>query len=128
MKLIIALVMLAVIVISSTNLYAESFILDSLSEANKLSKSTNKPVLVIFGSDSCAFCVLLKKSIESDLKNDIDGYIICYLDLGKNPELKTEYQISLIPDSRIVKDDTTISVKKGFNLREYKNWLKNNVR
>ena len=128
MKLIIVLLMLVATTITPTSLFAESFILDSLSEANKLSKSTNKPVLVIFGSDSCAFCMLLKKSIASDLKNDIDGYIICYLDLGKNPELKTEYQISLIPDSRIVKDDTTISVKKGFNLREYKNWLQNNVR
>jgi len=128
MKLIIVLLMLVVITITPTSLFAESFVLDSLSEANKLSKSTNKPVLVIFGSDSCAFCVLLKKSIATDLKNDIDGYIICYLDLGKNPELKKEHQISLIPDSRIVKDDTTISVKKGFNLREYKNWLQNNVR
>lgn len=127
-KKILFLTIVAGIVFVSNVVVAQTFVLDSLPEANRLSKATNRPVLLIFGTDSCNFCDLLKKSLESDLKKDVDNYIVCYLDIKKHPDLKQQYNISLIPDSRIIKDSHTLSTNKGFKIMTYKTWLQNNAK
>ena len=36
--------------------YADSFILNSVSEATALSEKTKQPILLIFGSENCIYC------------------------------------------------------------------------
>jgi thioredoxin-related protein len=109
--------------ISSAN---DGFILNSLPEANKLSRLTNKPVLLIFGADHCRFCESLKKDIlDLKLSPHIDKYIICYVDIAKNPEYKKEYSVGIIPDSRIMRNNKEISKNKGYLRDNYIIWINN---
>jgi thioredoxin-related protein len=104
----------------------DGFILSSIDEGRKLSNLTNKPLLVIFGSDNCPFCVSLKQDIlDLKLSPDIDKYIICYIDLKEYPELKNQYDISMIPDSRIIINDQQKSKLKGYAKQNYIKWLNN---
>lgn len=104
----------------------DSFILSSLDEGMKLSKKVNRPLLVIFGSDNCQFCTSLKNDILNlKLSPDINDYIICYIDLKEYPELKTKYDISMIPDSRIIINDKQKSGIKGYSKQNYLKWLNN---
>ena len=111
------------ITVASAN---DNFILNSIEETKRLSKLTNKPALIIFGADYCKFCTELKSAIFVEpLKSATDKYIICYLDLDENPELKQEYDISIIPDSRIIKNNKQISGIKGYTASNYLKWLNN---
>lgn len=102
----------------------EGFILDSIEEANRLSQSTNKPLLMVFGAEYCQFCNNLKQDIiNGKLSPEIDPYIICYIDVKNNTEAKTEYGVSLIPDSRIWINNREVSKNKGYSLDNYRGWL-----
>jgi thiol-disulfide isomerase/thioredoxin len=105
--------------------FSDTFVLNSLTEAKNLSKKMNKPILLIFGMDSCNFCISLKKDLNSVLKKDVDNFIVCYLDVKSNQDLKKEYDINLIPDSRIILDEKTSSIIKGYRTKDYKEWLQN---
>lgn len=107
------------------NVFADTFILNSLAEAQILSKETRKPILLIFGAESCDYCSLLKNDLNSVLKKDVDNFIVCYLDLKSNPELKKEYNVSLIPDSRIISNGKINSAIKGYKSKDYRKWLEN---
>jgi thioredoxin-related protein len=117
-KIIYLLFFLAVLVtVVSAN---DSFILDSIDETQRLSHLTNKPALIIFGSDSCRFCNNLKQDIlTKKLSPTIDRYIICYIDIDKNPDLKTKYSVSMIPDSRIFVNNKQTSIIKGYSKDTY---------
>ena len=102
----------------------DRFILDSFEQTNRLSQETNKPALIIFGSDDCKFCNLLKQDIlDYKLSPSIDRYIICYIDIKKNPELKNEYDVSVIPDSRILINGKETNRTKGYSKTNYIKWL-----
>jgi thioredoxin-related protein len=104
----------------------DSFILHSLTEANRLSATTKKPVLLIFGSESCRYCNMLKKDILIyELSPSIDKYIVCYIDTDKNPEFKNKYNVSVIPDSRILSHNKEIRKNKGYSKYKYIKWLNN---
>jgi thioredoxin-related protein len=116
---------LLILILFSANTFSDGFVLNSLIEAQTISEATKKPILLIFGADSCRFCSLLKNDLDSTLKKDIDNFIVCYLDLKIDPALKEKYNVTLIPDSRIIQDDKTISIIKGYKTQDYKQWLKN---
>lgn len=122
----IRIIFLIIFSILSTTIFAsDSFILDSFSEATKLSKLTNKPILLIFGADYCSHCSKLKTDIlQLNLSPNIDNYIICFLDIGKNPNLKQEYNIHVIPNSRIIKSGVETKPLIGYNKDNYISWLK----
>jgi thioredoxin-related protein len=111
---------------SSLTYAKDSFILGSLSEAKTLAKSTNKPLLIIFGADYCRYCNDLKQDILSyELSPEVNPYIICYLDISQDTELKTKYNISVLPDSRIFVKDQQKSKNTGYSIKQYKTWLNN---
>jgi thioredoxin-related protein len=111
--------------ISSTS-YSADFILNSLKEAKNISKNTKQSILLIFGSNDCAFCVKLKDDISNgELTTYVDSYIICYVDIKENTEYKKEYKVNMIPDSRIIKNEKEISKATGYNKNDYSKWLQN---
>jgi thioredoxin-like negative regulator of GroEL len=108
------------------NIFASNFVLSSLEEAQNLSKSTKQPILAIFGSDSCSFCTKLINDIDNGQLTDyLDSYIICYIDLKTNANIKNKYKVNMIPDSRIIIDNKEVSKATGYNKNEYIKWLKN---
>lgn len=110
----------------SINIYADGFILSSIVEAEKLSKQTKQPILIIFGDENCEFCKALLSDISvNKLNPEIDKYIICYIDINENKDYKNKYNISMIPDSRIMQDKRQVSKMVGYTKEKYKNWIKN---
>lgn len=112
------------IMLITTMAYAnDGFILDSLDHAMKLSNMTNKPILLICGTDNCMACIELKSDISSLSIKHVDEYIICYIDLKKDIRLKRKLNISSIPDSRIIQDNKEIAHIIGYKKSAYEMWL-----
>lgn len=110
---------------STLTLASEGFILNSIDEANQLSKLTDKPILLIFGADYCVHCIKLKEDIlNSNISEDIDKMIICFIDIAKNPKEKIEYNIKVIPNSRIIYSNKSNNPIIGYNKDNYITWLK----
>lgn len=110
----------------STNIMADSPIfLNSLTDATALSETSEKNLLVIFGSKSCRYCDDLKKEINSgNLDNLLKNKIVCYIDIDdKNRNLEKEYKISIIPDSRFFIKNNQKSKIIGYEKNKYRNWL-----
>lgn len=104
----------------------DNFILNSLDDSLRISETTDQPILLIFGNDSCRFCKRLKDDlINSELKNYTDRYIICYIDIDDNITLKDKYEVRTIPDTRIIKNKVQIIKIVGYNKQTYKDKIKN---
>lgn len=113
-----------------SNNYAKEpgMILNSLEEARVLSKSSDMPILLIFGADWCGYCGRLKKDITDNKLKNIDRYIICYIDTDENKQLAKDFNVRSLPDSKIFKDDIEISKLKGYGRAEYDQWLLNSAK
>jgi thioredoxin-related protein len=121
MKKILYLFIMTIGSIASAN----DYILSSIDETLNLSQNSGKPALVIFGSENCKFCDLLKNEILD--KNYVNNYIVCYINISdeKNQSMKNTYKIHMVPDSRIFINKTESSRLKGFEKNKYIDWLKN---
>lgn len=127
MKIIYLIFFLSVLLtVASAN---EKFLLSSLDEAHNLSKQTKKPILLIFGGDYCVHCGRLKHDLLSkEFETTVDKYIVCYIDIQNNSNLKNKYEVSTVPDSRIIKDNNTVSTIIGYSKNAYQKWLNNDYR
>lgn len=124
------IIIFAIILLDSNISYANnsSYILSSLKEAQRISDATDQSILLIFGSKNCPYCTKLYNDLIDIDKKYIDTYIICYIDLDKqeHKKFKEEYEITLIPDSRIIRQNKTISSMRGYKKTEYLEWLYKN--
>jgi thioredoxin-related protein len=123
----ILLLIVALVLVSVNVSYAkDSFIITSLDEATRLSEQTKQPILLIFGADYCKFCDNLKTDINNRQLNEvIDNLIICYIDVDKNTELKHQYKVKAIPDSRLIKKKIQLINIVGYSKQNYIDKLKN---
>lgn len=114
------------IMLFSTTVLADDFMLSSIDETLKLSNSSGKPALIIFGSPNCEFCNSLQNEILET--KYVENYIVCYIDISNtnNKSFKNEYKINIIPDSRIFLKNKEVSRFKGFQKNKYIQWLKDN--
>lgn len=116
---------------SCVNIHANEgvSIVNSLEDAVALSESTKMPVLLIFGAEWCGYCKNLKKDIETGVMNkELENYIICYIDVDKHKDIKKEFKVSSIPDSRIIVDKKETAIKKGYVKDQYKKWINENTK
>lgn len=114
------------VLLSSICLSNDSFMLDSIPEAEKLSQSTGQPILLVFGADYCGYCNKLKTDIlDKKVGLALNRYIICYVDLTKNSDYKEKYNISIIPDSRIIVDGKQVSKMQGYSRTDFTRWIEN---
>lgn len=95
-------------------------ILDNYEDAIK----QKDKVILVFGTDWCKFCVLLKSNID---KLKLNNYKICFIDADANKELKTKYNIKSMPTSIILLNKQIISKKIGFEINDYNKWLEENI-
>lgn len=99
----------------------------TLEEAVLLSESQNKPILVIFSAEWCKPCRRLKDDINFGKYNkELLNTIVCFVDIEDRQDLKQEYQIDTVPDSRILVDRIEKHRINGYNPNKYKQWLMNN--
>jgi thioredoxin-related protein len=108
------------IVFLSTAYADPSISVNSYDEAVSLSKQMNLPILIIFSSDDCSYCNLLKENIP-----DIENTIVCFIDYQNNKQLVKQYKVSLIPDSIVIDHkENQLKRLKGFkDKHSYEAWL-----
>lgn len=121
------LLLVMILGLVSTYSYGQNVaIVNDFNDAMALSESTKMPILVIFGADWCVYCKNLKKDIENgQLNKELDSYIVCYVDIDKNNDLKKEFKVKTLPDSRIIRDKKEIAMNKGYVPKDYKKWILN---
>jgi len=99
---------------------------DSLLDAIVESENSKKDVLLIFSADWCKFCRVMKKDIDNNIR-DLNGIIISYVDVDKDPELAKEFKVKQLPDYIILRNKIEIKRKVGYkNFETFKRWLKDN--
>lgn len=108
------------IVFLSTAYADPSVLVSSYNEAVSLSKQTNLPILIIFSSDNCSYCNLLKENMP-----DIENTIVCFIDYQNNKQLVKQYKVNLIPDSIVIDHkENQLKRLKGFkDKNSYEAWL-----
>lgn len=101
---------------SSSPVFAKNY-----EEAINLSE--NKPLLIIFGTDWCGYCVKLKKEIKDF---DLTNYVICFVDADERKDLAKKFQVRSYPTSFVVKNKEVKNKKTGYKKSDYSNWIDQN--
>ena len=111
-------------VVRTEDMVASYIIKDDYSAAIMLAKETNMPILLIFGADWCGYCQNLKRDLPTI--PEIDKFIVCAIDIENNPELKAQMNVSSLPTSIIIDQNTNKEIirKLGYKPLEYKGWLR----
>lgn len=99
----------------------------SLEDAVALSESTGKPLLVIFSADWCKYCQVLKQELtDNDMQSALDEYLICIVDVDERKDLKDEYKVQTLPDSRLLMKLKERSSFIGYSgKKKYLAWIRN---
>ncbi len=84
-----------------------------------LSRSGNelKPVLVVFSSPNCPWCVRLKTETlaEKDVQTALEGFICVAIDTSRDPRTAQEFQVSGVPLTLILSGDGRLqAIGEGF--------------
>jgi len=126
-KLLLALcTMIFISTLTIPTSLADFPIVTDLQVAESLSESTGQPLILIFGAKSCAFCGLLKKDIEEGyFLLQLDGKIVCYIDITREKKLRDKYDIKSLPDTRYIVDGKEIAHIVGYDRKKYDKWLSN---
>lgn len=118
------MIILFMMLVYSNQCIAETNIVSNLSDAVALSEDTQMPLLLVFGADWCQHCNNLKRDLNSpEFAGSLDNYIICYINIDKNPDLKKEYRVRTLPDSRIIRNKIEQSIIVGYERNKYKKWI-----
>ncbi len=92
-----------------------------------LTTSASAKELVILGADWCPSCVKLKKFLQLNPKEVQYLTSIQIVDIDKDPDLKEQLKVRVVPTSFIFDDDGKIQDRKeGFSESGYKSWLNKN--
>jgi len=123
----IKLLIVMMTLICANNAYSsEQTFVNSLEDAIVLSENTKMPILLVFGADWCQNCVSLKQDmIKGDLVSELDGFIVCYVNIEDNKELPKLYRVKNVPDSRIISEGIETKPLVGYNKQSYLRWLIN---
>lgn len=125
-KFLSSLLICIFIVLSSDITRADFPIVDDLQVAQSLSESTGQPLILIFGAKSCAFCELLKKDIDDGyFLMQLDGTIVCYVDVTRRQDLIDKYKIKSLPDTRYIVNGDQRAYIVGYDRKKYEKWLSN---
>lgn len=110
---------------SKYSLSDDAVITKTLEDAISISENDNKPVLVIFSAEWCKPCRKLKQDINIGKYNkELNNRIICFVDIENRPDLKKEYKVDSLPDSRVLVKMIEKNRIEGYNPSVYKEWLK----
>ena len=85
----------------------------------------DRNVLIIFGADWCKYCKILKEDMPS---MNLNGYVVCVVDVTKNKEAKIKSGISSLPTSVVMEGGKEVARSVGYSKEQYKEWLEANRR
>lgn len=100
-----------------------SILVSSIDEAISLAKEIDSVALVVFTSDSCRYCVKLKKDFEQ-YPSIVDNKVICYVEYDDNRLLAKKYNVKALPHSLIINNNNIVKEYVGYEKVKYSEWLK----
>jgi thioredoxin-related protein len=100
-----------------------SILVSSIDEAVSLAGEIDSVALIVFTSDSCGYCVKLKKDFEN-YPSMIENKVICYIEYDKNRSLAKKYNVKSLPYSMIIDDGHMVKEYIGYEKIKYSEWLK----
>lgn len=91
----------------------------------KATAHSDRNVLVVFGADWCRYCNILKGDIPT---MNLDGYVVCVLNVTKNKDAEVRNGISYLPTSIVMNQGKETARIVGYSAQQYKSWLETNRR
>jgi len=80
--------------------------------------------LIVFGADWCPYCVKQKQYMK-DNPDVIKNFDMEYIDVDKNPELRSKLNIKVFPSSFIFDDNhRKVGELRGFTPAKFNEWIK----
>lgn len=108
--------------IEENNISVEETYLD-LKQAKIAAKELGKDILVIFETEWCTTCKMFKKESIFDNEENIDNYILCFLDIEKDKEVAQQYMVKSLPYYLVVDSEGNV-IKKGSGYKSKTTFLK----
>lgn len=99
-------------------------------EAVKISKIENKKIFLLFYGEYCGPCNKIKEELtKPEVLRILDNYVVCYVDLLKEKELRKKYNINSVPTFFILdQNEKIIKKNSGYKDSVYlSNWLTESV-
>ena len=99
-------------------------------EAIELAKESNKKIFLLFYGEFCGPCNSIKEELmKPEVLKVLDSYVVCYVDLVKEKELRQTYKVRSVPTFFIIdKDEKIIKKESGYKSSDYLiNWLTKSV-
>ena len=80
--------------------------------------------LIVVGADWCPYCVKQKQYMK-DNHDVIKNFDMEYIDVDKNPELRSKLNIKVFPSSFIFDDNhRKVGELRGFTPAKFNEWIK----
>lgn len=83
-------------------------------------KETERKVLLVFGAEWCPHCKTLKEHLKN---SNLDGILVCTVDVDAHKDLARKYHARTLPTSVMLSKGEETSRTKGFSQAEYDAWL-----
>ena len=100
-----------------------SILVSSIDEATSLATKIDSVALIVFTSDSCGYCVKLKKDFEY-YPSMIENKVVCYVEYDENRLLAKKYNVKALPHSIILDSNNITKEYIGYEKIKYSEWLK----
>lgn len=100
-----------------------SILVPSVDQAISLAAEIDSVALIVFTSDSCRYCVKLKKDFEQ-YPSIVDNKVICYVEYDNNRLLAKKYNVKALPHSLIINNNNVVKEYVGYEKVKYSEWLK----
>lgn len=86
-------------------------------------KETERKVILVFGAEWCPHCVVLKEHLK---EMNLEGYLVCLVDVDDSKEIKRKHAVRILPTSIILDDGKEVSRLKGFEKDNFDKWVEEN--
>lgn len=74
------------------------------------SKNENRTLMIVFDQDSCVYCDIFKSEVlsDSDVQKVLnDNFTVLLVDINRNPDIASKYQVYGTPSIQFVAPDGT---------------------
>jgi len=86
-------------------------------------REKDRKVILVFGAEWCPHCVTLKENLKG---MNLDGYLVCLVDVEKHKGARKYHAVRILPTSVILKDGKEMSRKRGFEKQGFEAWVEGN--
>lgn len=105
--------------------------INSYAQAVHKAEKTNKKVLLMFTARWCGPCKKMKNTTlkNENVREEMDKFVIYTVDVDKEKELASQYDITGVPSYLIIDSDESVVRRKtgACDSKEFISWLKGNV-